>query len=60
VEPAAARFDEALGEFLLPYADVRGAADPDASLLRFLRSTHDAAARTGHWPEPATRPVRNP
>ena len=60
VGPATARFDEALGEFVLPYADVRAAADPDAHLLGFLRSTHDAAAATGHWPEPASRPVRGP
>jgi Family of unknown function (DUF5996) len=60
VEPAATRFDEALGEFVLPYADVRTAADPDGELLRFLRSTHDAAATTGSWPEPASHAVRAP
>ena len=60
VEPAAARFDEALGEFVLPYADVRAAADPDGHLLRFLRSTHRAAATTGHWPESVSRQVRAP
>src|SRR5215207_2915377 len=58
VEPAATRFDEALGEFVLPYADVRTAADPDGELLRFLRSTHGAAAATGSWPEPASHAVR--
>jgi hypothetical protein len=51
VEPAAAAFDETLGEFVLPYADVRAAADPDAYLFRFLTSTHDAAVATAHWPE---------
>jgi hypothetical protein len=60
VEPAAARFDEALGEFVLPYADVRAATDPDGHLFRFLRSTHEAAATTGHWPEPVSRRVRAP
>jgi hypothetical protein len=60
VEPATARFDEALGEFVLPYADVRTAADPDGYLLGFLRSTHDAAATTGHWPEPVSGAVRAP
>ena len=34
VEPEAARFDEALGEFVLPYEAVRAAADPDAALTR--------------------------
>jgi hypothetical protein len=50
VGPGTAAFDEALGEFLLPYADVRQAADPDAHLLEFLRSTHDAAVATADWP----------
>jgi hypothetical protein len=38
-----------MGEFLLPYATVRKANDPDAMLLDFLQSTYDAAARGGHW-----------
>jgi hypothetical protein len=50
VSPPTAAFDEALGEFVLPYADVRQAADPDARLLEFLTSTHAAAARSGDWP----------
>jgi len=36
VEPAAARYNETLGEFILPYDVVRTAADPDAVLLAFL------------------------
>jgi hypothetical protein len=50
VSPPTAAFDEALGEFVLPYADVRQAADPDARLLEFLTSTHAAAASSGDWP----------
>jgi hypothetical protein len=49
VEPQAALFSEALGEFLLPYDAVRTAPDPDAVLLAFLNSTYAAAARTGNW-----------
>nr|MDP9335536.1 DUF5996 family protein [Actinomycetota bacterium] len=49
VEPAAAFYDAALGEFLLPYTAVRTAADPDAMLLEFLQSTYDAAATLGAW-----------
>jgi hypothetical protein len=49
VQPAAARFDEALGEFLLPYDAVRSAANPEAALLSFLQSTYEAAAQTGSW-----------
>jgi Family of unknown function (DUF5996) len=49
VEPAAAAFSEALGEFLLPYDAVRSASDPDSMLLAFLQSTYEAAARAGKW-----------
>jgi hypothetical protein len=49
VEPDAAGFDATLGEFLLPYDAVRTAADPDAALLAFCRSTYDAAADLGGW-----------
>lgn len=44
VEPAAARFDSNLGEFLLPYDAVRPSPDPDATLMAFLQSTYEAAA----------------
>jgi Family of unknown function (DUF5996) len=47
--PAGAYFDEALGEFILPYAVVRAAADPDALLLDFLSATYAAAADCGGW-----------
>ena len=49
VEPAAARFDEGLGEFVLPYAAVRAAADSDADLMAFLQSTYEAAANLAGW-----------
>jgi Family of unknown function (DUF5996) len=49
IEPAAAFFNEALGEFILPYDAVRTAADPDAALLAFLQSTYEAAARSAAW-----------
>jgi hypothetical protein len=48
-EPAEAYYDQSLGEFILPYAAVRTAADPDAVLLSFLQSTYAAAAEPGHW-----------
>ncbi|HZQ85280.1 MAG TPA: DUF5996 family protein [Acidimicrobiales bacterium] len=50
VEPAAASYDAAMGEFVLPYAAVRTAADPDATLLGFLQSTYEAAADLAAWP----------
>ena len=53
VQPNAARFDKELGEFVLPYADVRCAADPEAELLSFLNSTYEAAASLAEWDRPA-------
>jgi Family of unknown function (DUF5996) len=44
-----ARFDATLGEFILPYDTVRGAAEPDALLLDFLSTTYVAAAEAGGW-----------
>lgn len=49
VSPKGAFFSESLGEFLLPYEEVRSARDPEASLLSFLQSTYDAAAERAHW-----------
>jgi Family of unknown function (DUF5996) len=60
VQPGTASFDEALGEFVLPYADVRRAEDPDAHLMRFLTSTHAAAAATAGWKDPVVAPSRAP
>jgi hypothetical protein len=49
VQPDAAFFSEALGEFVLPYDAVRTAADPDKALLAFLQSTYEAAANAAKW-----------
>jgi hypothetical protein len=49
VQPDAAHFDQALGEFILDYEAVRSSADPDATLLEFLDSTYAAAADLGRW-----------
>ena len=49
VVPAGAHFDDALGEFVLPYEAVRAAVDPDETLLTFLQSTYEAAASTAAW-----------
>lgn len=53
VGPEEARFDEALGEFVLPYEAVRSAGDPDSALMRFLESTYEAAADLQRWDRPA-------
>jgi len=49
VQPDAARFDAALGEFLLDYEAVRTAPDPEAALAAFLQSTYEAAANLADW-----------
>jgi len=49
VEPAAARWDDQLGEFVLPYEAVRTSSDPDETLRSFLHSTYVAAADLAHW-----------
>jgi hypothetical protein len=49
VQPAAARFDPNLGEFILPYEDMRQSESPDEVLLQFLQSTYEAAATTAQW-----------
>ena len=49
VEPAAARYDSTAKEFLLPYAALRAASDPDEMLLRFFQTTYEAAADLAHW-----------
>ena len=46
---APARYDTALGEFILPYEAVRTAADPDAALMAFLETTYAAAADAASW-----------
>ena len=47
--PEGARWDDGLGEFVLPYELVRTAADPDALLLSFLQRTYEAAADLAGW-----------
>jgi hypothetical protein len=49
VAPAAAYYNQEMSEFILPYEAVRRAADPEADLRAFLRTTYDAAARLANW-----------
>jgi hypothetical protein len=49
VRPDAARYEPALGEFVLPYRSVRAAPDPEGMLLAFLEDTYAAAADLGRW-----------
>lgn len=43
------RYDDAAGEWLLTYDEVRTSANPDATLLEFLNGTYGAAADLGNW-----------
>ena len=49
VEPAQAYYHRELGEFLLPYAAVRTASDPERALRAFLDSTYTQAAALAGW-----------
>ena len=50
VEPEAAFWHRDLREFLLPYAALREAPNPDVDLQRFLQSTFASAAGLLDWP----------
>jgi hypothetical protein len=43
------RYDTAYGEYVLPYAEVRAAPDPEHMLGEFLQSAYDAAATLAQW-----------
>jgi hypothetical protein len=49
VQPAAAYYETKLGEFILPYEEVRKSPSPSAALLAFCQSTYEAAANLGKW-----------
>jgi hypothetical protein len=48
-QPEKSFYSTDLGEFILPYEDVRLLADPKAALLQFLETTYDAGAAFGNW-----------
>ena len=47
--PETAKYNRQLGEFLLPYEDVRTADAPPLAVLEFLQSTYEAGAERGRW-----------
>ncbi|HEX5036080.1 MAG TPA: DUF5996 family protein [bacterium] len=49
VEPKETVYDTNFSQFFLPYDAVRTAADPEATLLRFLESTYRAVADNAGW-----------
>ena len=58
VLPDAAYYDHEMGEFLLPYAAVRTADDPDATLMSFFESTYEGAATLAGWDRAALEIAR--
>jgi hypothetical protein len=49
VQPAAAHWDAALGEYILNWDDVRSSADPHAEALQFARSVFTRACAVCQW-----------
>lgn len=49
IRPEAAFYSDELHEFILPYENVRTADAPEATLLDFLQTTYEAAAKAGNW-----------
>jgi len=49
LKPSAAFYSADLGEFILPYDAVRQSESPDSTLLDFLQSTYEAAAKLAQW-----------
>ena len=47
--PDAAHWDPRVGEFLLPYDDLRRASSPRDAILDFCESLYAAGARLGRW-----------
>ncbi len=56
----AARYDERLGEFLLPYDAVRAARDPAGEVRAFCEDVYAAAATLGGWDRTALERAPEP
>jgi hypothetical protein len=59
IDVEGARYDTTLREYLLPYATVRAASDPDALLFAFLTRTFEAAMIQGRWDRKLEREARS-
>ncbi len=49
LQPSAAHWDPAAGEFILPYDDVRRASSPREAILEFAESLYATGARLARW-----------
>jgi hypothetical protein len=50
--PPKASYNQALGEFIYLYEDLRKESSPDEALLAFLESTYEAGATLAKWDRP--------
>jgi Family of unknown function (DUF5996) len=60
VGPEGAFYSTDFREFVLPYDRVAGAASPDDTLLEFLQTTYEAAAKLGGWDRASLERARTP
>jgi hypothetical protein len=60
VSPSSATWNADLGEFVLPYDDVRKAASPEETLLDFLETTYAGASRLAGWDRAALEQTSHP
>jgi hypothetical protein len=49
VLPKPAFYHSGIGEFVLMYDDIRGAASPEVDLMNFLQTTYEAGANLAKW-----------
>jgi hypothetical protein len=49
IEPSAARWEPALGEFVLTYEDALATGDPAGAVAAFFQSAYEQCARLGGW-----------
>jgi hypothetical protein len=49
IGPAGAAWSTELGEFALPYEEVRASESPEAAILEFFETTYAAGARRASW-----------
>jgi len=49
IQPHGAAWSTELGEFALPYEDVRTSASPERAILQFFESTYAAGASLERW-----------
>jgi uncharacterized protein DUF5996 len=60
IKPPSAFYSTDLGEFILPYDELRQSGSPDEMLLDFLQTTYEAAANLAKWDRSALERTEDP